>query len=408
MIQRLVSIARFNSRPRLALVCLALGATTLARAAGFWENVQVGGFISQGYLKSTNNNYPVDTKDSGTFDFREMAVRGSTTFGPHLRVGGQLFAQTLGKYGDDKVILDWAVLDYNFSQQFGVRVGRVKYPRSLHSEVLDADEIRPFVLLPQSIYDARLRDFQSSFDGAMVYGTLDAGSSSFDYKAYFGHIPMKTTAGVGDFFNTTALFAVPPGIGSLHEKDLRGAALTWNTPVSGLRAMVTYSRLTDLVGSGPFASAPIFTTAIKLSHINYSGAALEYATGPWTFTSEYLLDKGSSVVTLPSFIAPPSYGNYANTRYYFSAARKLGERIELGVYWAHEHNRYPTSTSFTQFRNDGAISARFDLSQHVLFKLEAHAINGAQDVFNVPGIVNAPAQLQKTMSLFAAKTTLTF
>ena len=109
-----------------------------AQAAVNVGDIQIGGFFSQGYMKSTHNNFPVDTKD-GTADFREMGFNASTNVGSRLRLGGQLFAQTLGKYGDDKVILDWAIADYNFRPEFGVRVGRVKYPRNLQSDALDLD-----------------------------------------------------------------------------------------------------------------------------------------------------------------------------------------------------------------------------------------------------------------------------
>src|SRR5687768_12707910 len=74
-----------------------VGAGLVASGAVTWKNIQFGGSLSQGYLKSTENNYPVDTKD-GTFEFREMAVNASTTVGTHLRLGAQVFAQTLGKY----------------------------------------------------------------------------------------------------------------------------------------------------------------------------------------------------------------------------------------------------------------------------------------------------------------------
>ena len=46
-----------------------------------------------------------------------------------------------------------------------MRAGRVKMPRGLYNEALDVDAVRPFVLLPQSVYDNRLRDFNASFEG---------------------------------------------------------------------------------------------------------------------------------------------------------------------------------------------------------------------------------------------------
>lgn len=383
-------------------------ATGVRAAISLGENsrVQIGGFFSQGYMISDGNNYPVDTKN-GTADFREMGFNASTTFGSHLRLGAQLFGQRFGKYGDDKVILDWAVADYNFRPEIGLRVGRIKYPRSLHSDVLDLDVVRPFIFLPQSIYDTRLRDFQASFDGAMAYGSITAGKSSFDYKIYYGDVPMKTDSGVADYFNTSSLYANPPGVKSMNMDSLRGAALTWNTPVAGLRVGSTYSYSTDFVVSGPFRQVPTLTSTINLTKASYLGFSTEYTTGAWTFTGEYFIQGIKSTLTLPSFIAPPSKSTGGYKSWYVSAARRFG-KFELGTYYTETWNSYPSATiapSALQ-RKDYALAIRYDLNDHVLFKLEGHAIDGTRDMFNVPGVVNN--KFKDSMSLFAAKTTLSF
>lgn len=397
-----------SSLSKLAGVALALVVAAPAQAAGAFENIQFGGFISQGYLKSTDNNYPVDTTD-GTFDFREMAFRASSTFGTHLRVGGQLFAQTLGKYGDNKVILDWASADYNFRQEIGVRVGRVKYPRSLQSEVLDADETRPFIFLPQSIYDSRLRDFQASFDGAMVYGTLSAGQSSFDYKVFYGDIPMKTRSGVGDFFNTSSLFANPPGVSSLGIDSVRGATLSWTTPIVGLRVGLNYSELSNLLAVGPFQQMPSLTSQINLTRTQYENVSAEYSTGPWTLTAEYLLQMGKSELTLPAALRQPMrYSNFGSKAFYVAVARRLGKQFEVGSYYTELRNSYPSTSGPENKRRDLAVALRYDFNDHLIFKLEAHAIDGTRDIFNVPDIENTPKSLKDSMTLFAFKTTLTF
>jgi hypothetical protein len=191
------------------------------------------GSFSQGYIDTDGNNYPFAI-DGGTADFREAAINVSTTVGARLRVGAQAFAQRLGNYGDDKVKLDWAVADYNVRQEFGVRVGRVKYPKGLYGEALDLDVIRPFVFLPAALYNPVVRDFNSSFNGGMVYGTINAGKGgSVDYKAFYGDIPMNPEQGVADFFNTTSLYAAPGVSESGHGQPPSALHLVWNTPVNG-------------------------------------------------------------------------------------------------------------------------------------------------------------------------------
>ena len=82
--------------------------------------------------------------------------------------------------------------------------------------------------------------------------------------------------------------------------------------------------------------------------------------------------------------------------------------IEVGTYYTEVRNSYPTAPTPDNKRRDVALAIRFDYSDNLLFKLEAHAIKGTRDMFNVPGISNSPADLKDSMGLFAAKTTISF
>jgi hypothetical protein len=277
--------------------------------------------------------------------------------------------------------------------------------------VLDLDMVRPFIFLPQSNYDARLRDYQASFDGAKIYGSLSVGQNSFDYKVFYGDIPMKTDSGVADYFNTSSLFANPPGVQSMSLDSVRGAALNWNTPIAGLRFGLYYSSLSHLLVVGPFRQVPVFSSSIDLTKVEYKGISAEYTQGPWTFAGEYLLNNVNTVLTLPAVLNMPSTTSKAGSRnYYVSVARRLGSKVEVGAYYSVTSNSYPSATApaSDKDRRDWTLAARFDVNDHLLFKLEAHMIDGTRDITNVPGISNPPASLKDSMMLFAAKTTLSF
>lgn len=388
---------------------LALAAAQITSAAVTWQNIQFGGFLSQGYLDSTNNNYPVDTK-GGTFDFREYALNASKTFGTHFRLAAQVYGEKFGKYGDDRPILDWAVADYNFRPEFGIQVGKLKYPRSLYSDVLDLDVVRPFVLLPQSFYDTRLRDFQASFNGAMFYGSVGVGKSTFDYKVFYGKIPLRNDSGVADYFNTTSLYANPPGATVVKLQDVRGAALMWNTPINGLRIGTTYSSVSNLEVDGAFKAVPKFPVGIDLTRTDYTAGSAEYTNGPWTINGEYMAQRIHTTVTLPSFISPPTHNIARYSFYYISIARKIGSKFEVGTYYDTTTNDTPSATTLPAAtkRHDWTVAVRYDFNDHLLFKLEGHMINGEKDIFNVPGIANPTASIKNNMFLFAAKTTVSF
>jgi hypothetical protein len=395
-----------------SFVCLAASfagifSISASAAIPLGENsrVQIGGFISQGYIKSDGNNYPFQD-NQGTFDFREMAFNASTTFGSHLRVGGQLFAQRLGNYGDDKVKLDWANADYNFRQEIGVRVGRIKYPKGLYGEALDLDVVRPFIFLPMSIYNPIMRDFSASFDGAMVYGTFGLGAKggSLDYKLFYGDIKMDKDQGVADFFNDSDLYA--GGVQKLGLDSVRGVALDWSTPVSGLKVHASYSELTDLFGDGQFYAMPVLPVSIQLPSIGYTTFGAEYVHGDWTFAAEYQIQDGNTKIVAAPVLNQT--GNYGMNNWYVSAARRFASKWEVGGYYSFSEDRYPSATAKKEAKQigDWALSLRYDLNEHVTFKAEYHYVDGNYNMFNTAKTPNPT--LDEQTQLFALKTTLSF
>ena len=365
-------------------------------------NVQLGGFFSQGWLYNSDNNYPA--KDNGgTFDFREMGINVSTTLGSHARIGAQAFAQRLGALGGDKVILDWAQLDYNFNPLFGVRVGRVKYPKGLYGEALDLDVVRPFVFLPNALYSPVLRDFSASFDGAMIYGSWNVAKSSIDYKLFYGKIPVSPEKGVSEFYNDSGGLYAAPGVASINIKSVAGGQLTWNTPVSGLRFVYSYSYFTDLASDGPFAQYPVVNLHFNFPRFTYNTTSAEYQWKSWVFAAEYQTSGGDYDFQIP--IAPASKGKYGTEAWYVSASRRLNDKFEVGAYYGDLKDRY-SSNGYRSYQHDLAASLRYDLSEHVLFKIEAHRIDGTYQIFDTVRTSNPSPKESST--LFAVKTTLSF
>jgi hypothetical protein len=396
-------------RSFVCLAALLAGMTFISAPAaiplGENSHIQIGGFLSQGYIKSDGNNYPFEDKD-GTFDFREMAFNASATIGAHLRVGGQLFAQRLGNYGDDKVKLDWANADYNFRQEFGLRAGRIKYPKGLYGEALDLDVIRPFIFLPMSVYNPILRDFSASFDGAMAYGTLGLGAKggSLDYKIFYGDIQMNKDQGVADFFDDTNLYS--GGVKKLGLNHVSGVALDWNTPISGLKIHASYSELKDVFGDGQFAAAPVLPVSIKLPKLGYTSFGAEYARNNWTFAGEYFIQEGNSIVAALPFVN--NAGKYGSNSWYVSAARRLNDKWEIGGYYSFTEDRHASATTKKDDKqlSDWAASVRFDVNEHVTVKAEAHFIDGKYNMFNTAKTPNPV--VDDSTTYFAVKTTLSF
>ena len=67
-------------------------------------DINIGGFVSQGFLQTSENNYLADTHD-GTSQFNEMGIYFKTSLPGNLRVG----VQFIDNYG--LVLLEGAFID---------------------------------------------------------------------------------------------------------------------------------------------------------------------------------------------------------------------------------------------------------------------------------------------------------
>jgi len=402
------TIRTFTAGRFVALAALCIAFAGVARASVTIENtnIQISGFFSQGYLYSNNNNFPT-ADEGGTWDFRSMAFNVSDTIGDHLRVGAQAFAQSFGNIGDDKVILDWADADYNFSPLFGIRAGRVKYPRGLYGEVLDLDSVRPSIFLPMAVYNPILRDFSASFDGAMFYGSVNAGKSSFDYKLFYGGIPMTPQQGVAEFYNNAGFYS-SAGVSKLQIDSVTGGQVTWNTPVNGLKFVYSYSFFTNLASDGPFAAYPAINFHSDISRFTYLTYSAEYTLNDWVFAAEWQRNEGEITYGAKPLV-PLVTGAVGWDGWYVSAARRLNDKFEVGAYYGNlQTDENYTGSNPADYQHDFALSVRYDLNDHVIFKVEAHDIDGTYQTFNTVRVPNPASRLKNDNTLFAVKTTISF
>lgn len=146
---------------------------------------QLHGFLSQGYIYTTDNNFFGTSSDDGSFEYTEVGLNVSFLPTDRLLATAQALGRQAGGAGED-LELDYALVDYRLpSREFvdtGIRVGRIKTPLGLYNDTRDVAFTRPSVILPQSIYFDRSRDIALSGDGVMVYGErrLDYGSASIE------------------------------------------------------------------------------------------------------------------------------------------------------------------------------------------------------------------------------------
>lgn len=365
----------------LALSFSTFGADTEDHERDFYD-MQIHGFISQGFMKSTDNNY-LTTSYEGSFDYTEAALNFTKNISKDLRMGFQVFSRNLGREGTFRTQFDWFYLDYRKINELAVRIGRVKLPFGLYNEFRDVDPGITPILLPQSLYSITSRDFLLAFAGAEVYGRVELNQwGELEYNFYGGTIHTDADENVE----------------SLDVPYIYGARALWVSPARKLRLATSAQTLKldttlTLNGSELSFKLPATLTVLSLEYqFERSLFALEY--GLW-FTSI----KNSSNTTLFANGRSISERGYAMYNY------QLTTDLNIGSYYSIQYSDRDKRKARDQRQFDLALYLRFDITENWLIKFEGHHMDGSAVLD--PSLNNGKSrtQLEKDWNVFLVKTT---
>ncbi|MGB5649462.1 MAG: hypothetical protein WBM59_05215, partial [Sedimenticolaceae bacterium] len=117
---------------------LAMGLQS-SYALDLGQTLQVHGFLTQGYVKTTDNRFFGDSDSkNGSFDYTELGVNASFRATPSILLAGQLLSRRAGDMYDGSPTVDFALVDWNIStsqdSDYGILVGRIKNPLGFYNE----------------------------------------------------------------------------------------------------------------------------------------------------------------------------------------------------------------------------------------------------------------------------------
>ena len=393
----------------------------IAHAMEFGQ-MDVHGFVSQGYLLTSHNDYLAKT-EGGTTEFNDAAVNVSSSLSDRLRIGIQFLARDLGDAGNDEVELDWGFADYHWRDELGLRIGKVKRPMGLYNEGRDVDLLRTYILLPQSIYREDMRDIMNAAKGGAVYGTIPSGLiGSFDYQYVYGSkdIDLEPTALQSQYssvFPTVDISDIKTNVNYTST-----AYMTWNTPLKGLKLGVTYETAQIEVSSPAVAAIPTNTPGVNIPAKQAQHVTIDLK-GVWVASVEYRWQDftlaGELMNTSQEFTLDPGQGAHVRNEfhsrgYYGSMCYRFSPWLEAGSYYS---VYYPDRSDkdgdkqamygnpdYKAWQKDACLTLRFDITPNWLCKLEGHHIDGVAQVFDYED----PGELAKVWSLYAAKITFSF
>lgn len=380
------------------------------------DDLEIHGFASTGYLKSTENNFLVLSKE-GSFEFNEAGLNVTTSLTDTIRVGMQLFARDQGDIGNNAVKLDWAFLDYQWKEALGVRLGKIKMPIGLYNETRDYDMLRTSILLPMSVYNENMRESAVSYRGGGPYGTLSLGPGGrLGYDAFGGTLEIPTDGGLAKIIEGSGDSRMT--LTSAEIDYVVGGRIRWHTPLPGLMLGATWYQL-DLTYNTQLASLPV-DLEIESPEMRLGFLSARYSLGDLTATAEYCRLKADLTTTMDmSSLDQPNPEPVEATQdaegYYGLLAYRLTDWFEAGVYYSvyypdrddreGDNQVAAGKPDFIAWQKDLAFSARFDLTDFWLVKLEVHVMDGVAQCMAVD---NPDGFDEQNWTLFAVKTTFNF
>ncbi|MCB9481522.1 MAG: hypothetical protein H6680_06855 [Desulfobacteraceae bacterium] len=435
---------------RFALMLFIIFTSSAASAVEFGDisagnDVDIHGFISQGYMKSTHNNFFAETVD-GTSEFSEVGFNLGTDVSDNLHLGIQFFARKLGEFGKGEIEIDWAYGDYRWKDWLGVRAGKMKMPHGLHNATRDIDFLRTNIFLPQSVYNEAWRDTVAAMQGGELYGDIYlGGAGSISYQFQGGNSEFPVDSGVATTTEDQTRLAYLNFEADDYFPDYSAATgIVWTTPVDGLRLsltgwLVSFTLKGTATGRLPFQEMN-GGFEMDTRSAEWTGS-FEYALGNLTIAGEYSRNNydfraGGDVFdnmqassgqsyspTLNAIAAGISHVELETEGYYGSLAYRFTDWLEVGtyysVYYADRDDKDGKENEESVRKEAGykdhdawlkdlCLSLRFDLSPNWVLKLEGHKMDGAAILMKQINSVNDILDTEKDWYLGAAKVTFSF
>ncbi len=336
-------------------------ATLLAAPALLAQPTPLHVFGGWAYGRTNGNAYLAGTRD-GDFDNAELAVNVAASPAEPLRLEGQVEIQR--QRGVQATALDYAFAEWRFSDAARFRIGRLKHPFGIYTEVYDVGTLRPFIVLPQSVYGPS-GTLAEAYNGVGLSGFRKLGPRwSVAYDVYTGELDLP-------FADSEEAIALGSDEGNLDVKNVFGGRAIVETPVEGLS-----------FGASAYAGS-IHAAAAHIRH-HALGAQAEYVTDRLSLRGEWT-HNGSG--------ASSEAGAYAEGAWRFTPHWQAAARYDA----MREHH----DETMNGHHDEAALGINYWFTRQFVVKLSAHRVHGKH--FTQPDAVTGAAKDRTNLLMFGAQ-----
>ncbi|BBJ22833.1 hypothetical protein [Candidatus Nitrotoga sp. AM1P] len=339
------------------------------------NELQLHGFLTQGMVITSDNNFLGQSNKKASTDFREIGVNASLRPTSDLQLSAGLLSHKAGATDNGEVRLDYGLIDWTISSseqgRGGIRLGRVKNAYGLYNKTRDVAFTRPSVLLPQSIYFERTRNVTVASDGAELY---------LERYGEVGNLFVTFALGqpqIGSEASKVALVGLTPN-GSFESKLVPILQVIYEMDGGKYRLGFTTSQLDARYNPG--VRDVLQAGRIKFTPTVFSA---QYNAEFWSLTSEYALRPVSNRNFGPNSPDSTMHGQSYYIQGSYRLAPKWEALLRYDVLYADSEDRdgkaYAAATrrpDFTRFAKDWTTGIRFDLTPEFMLRAEYHRIDG--------------------------------
>lgn len=376
-----------------------------AASADLFADLEVHGFLTQGFVKTSANRFFGDSED-GSFDFTEVGVNASVQPSQNVRLSGQLLSRRAGEMADGSPKIDFAVVDVAlFSStdgQVNILGGRVKNPLGLFNDTRDVSFTRPGVFLPQSIYYQGVRSLALSADGLAI---------RLNWFSTFGNLDLQ--AGVGrPIVDANIEYAY---LGQDLSGDYQAQGLSWvsrllfETPDEAWRLAFSAAATTLDYQNGPSSNDISGETDIL-----YTIISAQHLSANWTLSAEYVshpIDYSGFSGTPFSGISRTMEGYYVQLNWYATQDLEMLLRLEKGFIDRSdrdggEFHRETGLPAHTRYTRAFALGFRWKPTFNFMFEAEFQRNDGTFFLSNREN--QNPFERKRTWDLFTLSASYRF
>lgn len=313
--QRYISLIINNSVFLLLAICYS----SFSYADLLKGNVQLHGFLTQGFFYSSDNNVYGHSDDSIAAGLTEIGL--NLTYQPldNLTFMAQGLYKRSGNVDRGSLKLDHALAELtlfnNGDSQFGLRVGRVRSPFGLYNETRDVAFTHPTILLPMGLYFDRSRTIFLSADGGQVFFKHNDDYGQLHFRFFYGMPISDNNEAINSFLALSAR-------GTVTTKPSFVTQLRYDTNDNNTSLALSYSN-TNLKYH---ASADDFLTSASFS-VSPLVISARQVIDDLTLTAEYSL-RWNQIARLGAAIAPRKF---ISENYYIEASYRIMPALQATV-----------------------------------------------------------------------------